>query len=120
MEDEVEKAEKDARLQLDAIDGERKHYREMIKIEAMTEAVGNQALISVQGKSETVQQQLQVKLAEIQSKRDIAAGKLLGDEESNRNLADAKLLEATAKAKDADTKASELANKVAGTIKAGI
>ena len=65
---EVEKAEKDARLQLDAIDGERKHYREMIKIEAMTEAVGNQALISVQGKSETVQQQLQVKLAEIQSK----------------------------------------------------
>lgn len=117
---EVEKAEKDARLQLDAIDGERKHYREMIKIEAMTEAVGNQALISVQGKSETVQQQLQVKLAEIQSKRDIAAGKLLGDEESNRNLADAKLLEATAKAKDADTKASELANKVAGTIKAGI
>ena len=67
-----------------------------------------------------MQQQLQVKLAEIQSKRDIAAGKMLEDEETNRQLADAKQLEAQAKAKDADTKASELRNKIAGTIERGI
>ena len=120
MKIEIEKAEKDARLQLDMIDSERKHYREMIKIEAMTEASGNQALINLQSKADTVQQQLQVKLAEIQSKRDIAAGKLLQDEETNQKLADAKQLEAQAKAKDADTKASELSNKIAGTIERGI
>lgn len=117
---EIDKAEKDARLQLDVIDSERKHYREMIKIEAMTETSGNQALINLQSKADTVQQTLQVKLAEIQSKRDIAAGKLLQDEETNAQLADAKQLEAQAKAKDADTKASELSNKIAGTIERGI
>jgi len=120
MKIEIEKAEKDARLQLDMIDSERKHYREMIKIEAMTEASSNQALLNLESKAATVQQQLQVKLAEIQSKRDIAAGKMLEDEETNRQLADAKQLEAQAKAKDADTKASELRNKIAGTIERGI
>lgn len=113
-------AEAQAMVELASIADERKHYREMIKIEKLSEAEGNKILANLQTQQESTMTKLESTLADIQARRDIAAGSMLSKEAISTPEAEAKLVTAHAKAKEADTREKELDNKVSGVIPEGI
>jgi hypothetical protein len=115
---EIKKVEAFGKAEQSRIDGERLHYREMLKLEQMTEQAFNKNMADLQKAQEKLQGDLMTKMEDIRTKRDIAAGEQLTKEATTDK--DAKLLTAIAKKKDADTKEKELTSKLSGQIKEGI
>lgn len=107
---------KQAELELKAIDSERAHVREMLRLKLMDKAQAEQSFTALQSK----QAEIQVKLEDIQSRRDIEAGKLMEKDEDDRRRSDIEAMNAAAKLQDADTKKRELDNKLAGNIDQGV
>lgn len=117
---QLNEAKVEAEIELRRVADERTHYREMMKLELMSETEGNRFLLDLQKREDAVNVTLQTKMSEIQSRRDIAASAMLQKESQTEKDTDAKMLTAIAKNKEADTKASELSNKLAGNIKQGV
>ena len=105
-----------ANIQLKSISDERTHVREMLRMELMDKAEGSRQFASLQSKDA----ELSVKVQDIQTKRDIEAGKLLEKQQLTSAQAESQVISAVARERDSRTKESELANKLAGTITQGI
>ncbi len=82
----------------------------------MDKAEGSRQFASLQSKDA----ELSVKVQDIQTKRDIEAGKLLEKQQLTSAQAESQVISAVARERDSRTKESELANKLAGTITQGI
>ena len=106
----------EAEVQLKSIADERKHVREMMKLELMDNSTAEANFAKLQSK----QAEVSVKIQQIQSTRDIEAGKMLDKQQLNSAQAQAAHISAISRERDSQTKASELQNKLAGNIKQGI
>ena len=105
-----------ANIQLKSIADERTHTREMLRLQLMDKTAANQQFSALQSK----EAEISVKVQEIQSKRDVEAGKLLEKQQLTAASAQSQVMGAMARERDSRTKESELANKLAGNIKQGI
>ena len=105
-----------AKIQLKSIADERTHIREMLRLELMDKTSANQQFNQLQ----TAEANISIKMQEVQTKRDIEAGKLLDKQELNSAQAQAQVMSAVARERDSRTKESELANKLSGNIEQGI
>ena len=107
---------KQGQLELQAIEGERKHVREMLKLELMDRHEADRAFTTLQSQ----QAQVMTRMEEIASRRDIAAGQLLQKESEASRHGDSEELSAVARLQEADTHKRELDNKLAGNIEEGV
>jgi len=105
-----------AELQRKSISDERTHVREMLRLQLMEKSDGEKRFAGLQSK----EAELSVKVQDIQTKRDIEAGKLLDNQQLKSAQAESQVISAVAKERDSRTRESELSNKLSGNIKQGI
>lgn len=112
--------ERKAMVELKAINDERIHYREMTKMELMTNIDAEKHFSALEAKREEVMNKLQASLQDINARRDIAASQMLTKEITTAGTVAAQNKVADAKLIEAKTKEGELVNKINGTIESGI
>lgn len=117
---QVKAVESQSKLELASVESERKHTREMMKLELMGEVEGNKILARLQERREDIDAKVQTAIADIKSKRDIAAGQILTKDRDAAVHGDAQMVMAMAKSKEAATKERELDAKLSGKIEQGI
>jgi hypothetical protein len=117
---EIKGLQTQAQAEQASIDGERLHYREMMKAEKMSESEGNKLMAGLQTKQEEIASKMNTQLRDIQSRRDIAAGSMLSKESVSGVDGSAKMLTAQAKMRQAETQQKEIDGKLSGRIEEGI
>lgn len=105
-----------ATLELKAIDAERKHIREMTRLQQMGQ-IDSQRLLAQLDKQE---QEAINKASQIKTLRDIEASRSLSKEATDSQAAQTNQMTAEARLRDASTKESELRLKASGQIKQGV
>lgn len=113
---QLDAQERDARLQLEVIDKERTHYREMLRLQMLSEQDANKHFRDLQSQ----QSKLMVDLEKIQTARDVEASKRLEKETESERKFQIEAVNAQARDRDSRTKEAELSNKLSGNIETGV